>query len=149
MVDNSIGIDSDSIFSASIDHVSERLGVSHSGVEAIANRLIDPIPGIEFSILGMFKVEDRLLRRKHFDSQVTSFAYHFAFFGNIIVGPSEHFNDSSFLSLLKIIGLVDGWVVPNKVNIIEDESSFDELSFFCFNFNFEKITCSFRNIVFF
>ena len=120
MIDYSISIDSNSIFPASIDHTPELFRISHSRMQFVADRLIEPIPRIQLSILRMFEVKDRLLRREHFHSQITSFSNHFAFLSNIIVRPSKHLNDRSLLSFLVVVRSVDLRVIPDEILIFED-----------------------------
>lgn len=142
MVDNSICVDPHSFSSAGVDHIPQRGWVSLSGVQSVTAGLIEPVPRVQLSIFGVLKIENRLLRREYFDAHVTCFPDHFALLSDIIIGPSEHLNDGSFLSPFVIIRLIDCRVVPHEVDLVQYQCSFDSISVKSFNLYLQQLACS-------
>ena len=142
MVDNSICVDPHSFSSAGVDHIPQRGWVSLSGVQSVTAGLIEPVPRVQLSIFGVLKIKNRLLRREYFDAHVTCFPDHFALLSDIIIGPSEHLNDGSFLSPFVIIRLIDCRVVPHEVDLVQYQCSFDSISVKSFNLYLQQLACS-------
>lgn len=124
MIYNGISIYSHSILPACVDHISQRISSSHSRVQSIACRLIKPEPWVQLSILGVFKVKDRLLGRKNLNSKISSFPDHHTLLRYIIIGPTEHLNNCTFLAFVETAGLIDRRMVPNEIQIIKIEGCF-------------------------
>jgi len=119
VVDNSISIDSQPIRAASVDCVTELGAGSHSAFEAVRDRLIHEVPGVEFILHGLDGHEMFLMREK-LDAKVAGFSNVLAFKGNVFIWPSEEFDNCAFLSVTEITGtLFQGSDVPNEVDVIE------------------------------
>ena len=118
VIDDGICVHSDVILSACVYHVSQLFWSTHSWPEPVTCGLIQPIPGVEFSIFWVAEVQDWFLRWEHFDSQVTCLSDHNAFLSDFIVRPSKHFKDGTFLAVFVIWRCIDGRVVPDKVHWI-------------------------------
>ena len=142
MVDHSISIQPDSVLSASVDHVPQRLGVALSRVEFVADWLVEPVPGIKLSVLGVLEVKDSLLGRKYLDAHVACFSDHFTLLGDIIIGPAEHLDYCALLSSLKVVWLVDGGVVPYKIDLIQHQCGLHSLPFNSLHLDLQQLTCS-------
>jgi hypothetical protein len=114
VVDDCICIDSHSLGSASVDHSPELFGGALAGMQLITHGLVDPVPGVEFSVFGVFEVEDGFGRREDLDAEIACLSDHLALLGNVVVGPAEHLDDGSLLAVLEVGGLVDRGVVPGQ-----------------------------------
>jgi hypothetical protein len=100
MVDHSIGVDSDSSLSASLDHIAKLLSSTVTAIKLVAHWLVVEPPGVELSILCPFIREDALLRRENFDSHPAHLGKVWALLFNILIGPSEQLDNGSLLALV-------------------------------------------------
>lgn len=82
---------------------------------SVAYGLVNKVPGIKFTIFATIKTEDSFLRRENLNSHPSHLAQRLTFLLNIFVGPSKHFNNGSFLTILIIGGLVDSRMTPDKL----------------------------------
>lgn len=133
MVDDCISIDSDSSFSASLNHASQLISSSMSAIKFVRCWLVHEPPGVEFTILWPFISENRFLWWKNFDSHVTCLTKEFAFFSNISIWPSEELNNCSFLTILVVGSLIYWLSLPNKVTWLNSNSPCFSISICCFN----------------
>lgn len=115
MVDNSIGINTNTSSTACLDHVTQFVSGSHSRVKFIGNRLINKEPGIQLAILRPLIRHEGFIWWEHLDSHVTSLGKERTLFLDVSVRPSKEFYDSTFLSILVVIRLIDGIGLPDKV----------------------------------
>lgn len=53
--------------------------------------------------------------RENFDAHPAHLAKGLALSLNVLVGPAEHLNDTTFLTIFVNFGLVDSGVLPNEV----------------------------------
>ena len=83
-----------------------------SATQIIRNWLIVEPPGIEFSVLGPLVRKYGFLSRENFHAHPTHLSKRFALCLNVSMGPSEHLDDTSFLTVLIGGVLVDDSVLP-------------------------------------
>jgi hypothetical protein len=136
MVNNSIGVDSNSSSSASLDHITELLSGSMTAVKLVAGWLVVEPPWVELAILRPLVREDTLLRRENFDSHPAHLTESRAFSLDISVGPAKHFKDSAFLSALVFASLWNVSSLPDKVEGLKSNSP--RFSIFICRFNLDR-----------
>jgi hypothetical protein len=85
-------------------------------MEFIRDGLINEEPGIQLTVLRPLIGHESLIWWEDLDSHVTGLAKERAFFFDVSVWPSKEFNDSTFLSLIVVIRLIDGISLPDKVS---------------------------------
>lgn len=119
MINNGVGIDTDSSCSAGLDHIAELLSRTVATIKSVAHWLIVEPPGVKLSVLGPFHREDTLLRREYLNSHPAHLAERRAFSLDVSIGPSEHLNDGTLLPLVVLRTLRDVGTLPHKVKRLE------------------------------
>jgi hypothetical protein len=116
MVHNSIGIDTNSSFPTSLDHSSQLFTVTVSALQLVRYWLVVEPPGVELALLGPFVAEHRFLSWIDLYTHPPHLAKRFTLSSNISVRPAKHFYNSSLLSVLIDLVLLDLSILPNEIN---------------------------------
>ena len=115
VINNCIGVNSNTCFSACIYEGTKIISRSMSIVKFVWYWLIVEPPGIKFPILNPLVCENWFLRRENADTHITHFRKSWTFCLNIFVWPSKHLNNGSFLAIQEIRRLNNFWSVPYKI----------------------------------
>ena len=107
MVDNGIGVDTDSSGSAGLNRVAELLTGSTTTLKLVRDGLVVEPPWVELTLLGPLVGEDGLRDGEQLDSHPAGLTEELALFLDISVRPSEKLNDSTLLTVLVNIRLVN------------------------------------------
>ena len=121
VVDDGIGVDSDALASAGLDHVSELLSGSASAVELVGSGLVDEEPWVELAVLRPLVGEEGLLWWEDFDAHVAGLGQEVALLGDVVVWPSEELNDGSLLTVLVVVSLLNLSILPDKVSWLSSD----------------------------
>ena len=115
MVNDSIGVDSNTSCSAGLDHISELISCSHSAVKLVGSWLINEPPWVELTLLWPNVSCDRFLWWENFDSHVSGLTKELALFLDISVWPSKELDNSSLLTTFIVLWLLDLSTLPDEV----------------------------------
>mmetsp|Transcript_14716 Transcript_14716/g.18480 ORF Transcript_14716/g.18480 Transcript_14716/m.18480 type:complete len:490 (+) Transcript_14716:575-2044(+) len=119
VVDDGIGVDSDTSSSASLDHIAKLLAGATTAFELVRCRLIVEPPRVQFTVLRPFVREDRLTNWEDLDAHPALLSKVLALLLDIVVRPAEHFDDCALLAALVDVGLIDGGALPDQVHCLE------------------------------
>lgn len=122
MIHDCISINSHVILPAGVDHLPQGLIVSHSGVQPVAGGLVQPVPRVELAVLGVVEIQNRFLGWEDFNAEISGFPDHLALLLDLVVGPAEHLDDGSFLSVLVVRWGIHCRMVPDEINRIQHQS---------------------------
>ena len=115
VINYGISINTNTMWAASFDQTS-KLGTSTTTtMKVVWNRLIVEPPWIKFPILWPFISNYRLLCWENFNTHPSHLTESFAFCLDISMGPTKHFDDTSFLTIFIDCILNDGWILPNEI----------------------------------
>jgi hypothetical protein len=98
MIWNCICKYSHSSCSASLNHITEFLSRSMTSLQLVTHRLIVEPPRVKLTLLRPFKGKDTFLRREYLKAHPTHLSERFTLVFNVRIGPSEEFDDCTFLS---------------------------------------------------
>jgi hypothetical protein len=102
VVDDCIGVDSNTSGSTSLNHGSELSASAAARKQSVTNWLIYQIPWTELLVsLVVITAPNALRRRPNFDSHISGFSQKRTLLGHVIVWPSKQFHDATFLAVAK------------------------------------------------
>jgi hypothetical protein len=100
-------------------------------VQVIRNWLIVEVPWIKFIIHWPFPRHNRLLSREDFHTHPAHFSECFTLSFNVCVRPSEHFDDTTLLTVFIGSILVNSGILPNEIGGFRRDCEFFALSVSC------------------
>ena len=121
VVDDGIGVDSNTSGPAGPDHVSETLTSTTTSLKLVRNGLIVEIPWVKLTILGPLVREDRLRNWVDFDAHPALLSQVSTFFRDVSMRPAKHLDNTSLLSILINWILVNLTGLPGEINWFEGD----------------------------
>ena len=122
VVDHSIGINSDTCSSASLNHVSELFAGTTTTLKLVRSGLVVEPPWVELAILRPLVGEDGFSDGEDLDAHPALLGQVCAFFLHIIVWPAEEFNNSTFLTVFINWVLLNCASLPDEAHWFKSDS---------------------------
>jgi hypothetical protein len=127
MVNNSVGVDTDTVGAAGGDKAAESFARSTATLEVVSNGLIVEVPGVELTLLGPFIGHDWLHGGEDLDAHPAHLSESLTLGLDVLMRPAEHLDDTSLLTVLVGSILLNYRVLPNEVGGLKGNREFTTL----------------------